>query len=244
MLGALLVLASAAGVIDWMHEAYRTISISGLLLSPISMIALLSATFWLWHELRSWQRLAIVEQLQSDLSYPCETAAEQDRFRTALAQLCATVREPQFVRFIGSTDVTADVVSLRDALDQIGLQGMDKNAIDAIRDGTRDVFFLSLVSTNALAEVVIFSFRAFGLIRRVASAYGYRPGKFGLVRLVRHIFADIALLPVGMLVALEASREAGSARRQLELPFDEENNKRNRARRSRCLPLIYLFADQ
>jgi uncharacterized membrane protein YcjF (UPF0283 family) len=92
---------------------------------------------------------------------------------------------------------------------------MDKNAAEVIRAGARDVFFLSLVSTNALIEAVIFSVRGLGLIRRVAGAYGCRPGRFGLLRLARHIFTDIALLPVGMLVALEAGREAGSAIRHV-----------------------------
>jgi uncharacterized membrane protein YcjF (UPF0283 family) len=213
--GALSILALATGLLDWMYEAFRAPSISGLVLSPIFMIALLSATLWLWRELRSWRSLAIVEQLQLDLSCPCDTAAEEDRFRAAFARLAAIAREPQFVRFVNSADLTADVAGLRDGLDRIGLHAMDQNAVAAIHGGTRDVFFLSLVSTNALAEVLLFSLRAVGLMRRVASAYGCRPGGFGLLRLARHIFADIALLPVGMLVALEAGREAGSAIRHV-----------------------------
>jgi hypothetical protein len=213
--GALVFLALAASLIDWMQDAIRSFSIAGLVLAPILMIVLVSVAAWLWRELRSWQRLAIVEELQRELSCPCETAADEARFRAAFAKLGISAREPQFVRFMDGADVAAEVDILRDGLDRVGLQGMDANAATAIRAATRDVFFLSLISTNAIAEVAIFSFRALGLIRRVASAYGYRPGKFGLIRLVRHVFADIALLPVGMLVALDAGREAGTAIRNV-----------------------------
>ncbi len=213
--GALVFLALAAALIGWMQDAYRSFSIAGLVLAPLFMIVLVSAAAWLWRELRSWQRLAIVEELQWDLSCPCETAADEARFRAAFAKLGSAAREPQFVRFLNGADVAANVGILRDGLDRVGLQGMDADTAAAIRAATRDVFFLSLISTNALAEVAVFSVRALGLIRRVASAYGYRPGKFGLLRLARHVFADIALLPVGMLVALDAGREAGSAIRHV-----------------------------
>jgi hypothetical protein len=215
MFGVVFVVVLATVLIDWMYESFRTFSISGMLLSPIFMILLWSATFWLGRELRSWQSLTIVEQLQSDLSSACEGAAEQARFRSAFAQLRKTVREPQFVRFLEGADLTSDVARLQDSLDRVGLQGMDTIATEAIRQGTRDIFFLSLVSANALGEVVVFGLRALGLIRRVASAYGYRRGRLGLIRLAKHIFADIALLPVGMLVALEAGREAGSGIRSM-----------------------------
>lgn len=213
--GALVFLALAASLIGWMQDAYRTLSIGGLVLAPLLMIVLVAAAAWLWRELRAWQRLAIVEELQWDLSCPCETAADEARFRAAFATLSATAREPQFVRFLNGADVAAGVDVLRDGLDRVGLHGMDAEAGAAIRAATRDVFFLSLISTNAVAEVAVFTVRALGLIRRVAAAYGYRPGKFGLLRLTRHIFADIALLPVGMLVALDAGREAGSAIRHV-----------------------------
>lgn len=213
--GALLILALGTSLLDWMYEAFRTMSIGGLVLVPIFMIALVSAAAWLWREVRAWQSLAMVEELQSDLSRRCETAAEDERFRAALARLRATAREPQLIGFIDGADVATDVAVLREDLDRIGLRDLDRNAAEAIRAGARDVFFLSLVSTNALVEAVIFSVRALGSIRRVAAAYGCRPGRFGLLRLARHIFADIALLPMGMLVALEAGREAGSAIRHV-----------------------------
>jgi uncharacterized membrane protein YcjF (UPF0283 family) len=213
--GVLFGIALAASLVGFVHEAFRTISITGLLLSPIFTIALVAATFWAWQQFRSWQSLAIVEQLQSDLSNPCETRTEQERFRKSFAQLRSKVSEPQLVKFLRSANVMTNVVNLQDGLDRIGLKGMDKKAIDAIRDGTRDVFVLSLVSSNAIVEVIIFVFRAFGLIRRVASAYGYRPGRPGVIRLARHIMADIALLPIGMLVGLEVGRQAGSAIRSV-----------------------------
>jgi uncharacterized membrane protein YcjF (UPF0283 family) len=211
MFGALFVAALAASLVGYIDQAFRTISITGLLLSPIFTVALVAVTVWLWRQIRSWQSLTIVEQLQSDLSSTCATAADQERFRTALVRLRSKASEPQLVEFLCSANVIEDIKSLQDALDRIGLKGMDKKAVDAIRGGTRDVFVLSLVSINPLVEVIVFSLRAFGLMRRVAAAYGYRPGSSGIVRLARHVMVDIALLPITMLAALEVSRQAGSA---------------------------------
>jgi putative membrane protein len=217
MFGALLVVALATSLIGYIDQAFRTSRITGLLLSPIFTIALVAVTFWFWRQFRSWQSLAIVEQLQSDLSSPCVTEAEQERFRTAFAELRLKASDPQLVEFLRSANVMADadVINEQGDLDRIGLKGMDKNAVDAIRDGTRDVFFLSFVSTNVLVELIIFSLRALGLIRRVASAYGYRPGRSGIFRLARHVLANIGLLPIAMLVGLEAGRQAGSAIRSV-----------------------------
>jgi uncharacterized membrane protein YcjF (UPF0283 family) len=213
--GALFVLALAVWLLDWMYEGFRTASIGGLVLAPIFMIALLAVAARLWREVQAWQSLAMVEELQSDLSRPCQNAADEERFRAALARLRAAVREPKLIEIIDGADAAADVAVLRGDIDRLGLQGMDRSAAEAIRAGARDVFFLSLVSTNPVVEAVIFTVRALGSIRRVAAAYGCRPGRFGLLRLARHILTDIALLPVGMLVALEAGREAGSAIRNV-----------------------------
>jgi putative membrane protein len=215
LFGAVVFLAVAVWLIDWMYQSLPTASIGGLVLSPILTILLFAAALWLWREFRAWQSLAQVEELQWDLSRACETVADEERFLAALAKLRAYAREPQLIRFVDGVDPAADVAALREDLDRVGLRVMDKNAAEVIRAGARDVFFLSLVSTNALIEAVIFSVRGLGLIRRVAGAYGCRPGRFGLLRLARHIFTDIALLPVGMLVALEAGREAGSAIRHV-----------------------------
>jgi hypothetical protein len=121
------------------------------------------------------------------------------------------MHEPQILRFLSGADLNADPNELRDGLDGVGLKGMDESAVIAINHASRDIFFLSLVSSKALSETLAFALRALGMIRRVALVYECRPGRLGLLYLARHMLADIALLPVGMLVAVEGAREAGSA---------------------------------
>jgi hypothetical protein len=205
------VLGVGAVLLIWISHAYRSADIIGMFEALIVTIVYFSFAFWLTREYCAWRRLALVEELQRDLSDECRNVSDEKRFRAALRKLRKAVREPGLIGFVEGANLDAETVKLRQELDQIGLRGLDANAIEVIRQGTRDVFFLSFISMSALIETAVFSLRALGMIRRIASVYGYRPSRIGSLRLVRHILADIALLPIGMMVAIEATRGAGSA---------------------------------
>lgn len=205
------VLGVGAVLLIWISHAYRAADIIGMFESLIFTIVFFSCAFWLTREYCAWQRLATAQKLQRDLSDGCDTASDEARFRAALRKLRRVTRTPTLIAFIDGADRNADTATLRQELDSIGLRELDENAVEVIRRGTRDVFVISLVSMNPLVEATAFCLRALGMIRRIALAYGHRPGRLGNMRLARHIFADIALLPIGMIVALEAVRGAGSA---------------------------------
>lgn len=202
-------------LIIWIHNAYRADNFLGALEAFALTATLFSAAFWLYREGRGWRRLAVVQDLQRDLSVECRTELDEARFRAAMRRLRRVAREASLIEFIDGADLGADTAMLRQELDQIGLCAADANAIEAIRRSTRDVFFLSLLSTNALIDMAAFSIRALGMIRRIAYAYGHRPGRIGNLRLVRHILVDIALLPVIWVLTLETVRGAGSAVRHV-----------------------------
>jgi putative membrane protein len=52
------------------------------------------------------------------------------------------------------------------------------------------------MSPSLLAQTAGFTLRAVGMIRGVARAYGHRPGRFGMIPVIRHVFADLAYLSV------------------------------------------------
>jgi hypothetical protein len=203
--------ALAVILLIWLHNAYQADDVIGTAEAAVLVATLFAAGSWLYREGRAWRRLAVAQEIQRWLSDESRTASDEARFRATMRRLRKTIRETTLVEFIEGADRGADAATLREQLDLVGLCGVDANAIEAIRQTTRDVFFLSLLSTNALIETAAFSIRALGMIRRIAGAYGHRPGRIGTIRLARHILADIALLPIGMMLALEAGRGAGSA---------------------------------
>jgi hypothetical protein len=194
----------------WLHNAYLTGDVVGTLEAFILTAALFAASSWLYREVRAWRHLAVAQELQRDLSDECRTAFDEVRFRAALRKLRRAAREPALIEFIDGADLNSDTAVLRQQLDSVGLRRVDANAVEAIRRSARDAFFLSLISTNVLIETAAFSVRALGMIRRIAGAYGHRPGRIGTLRLTRHILADIALLPIGTMLFPEAVRGAGS----------------------------------
>lgn len=199
--------AFAIVLIMWIQNAYRSGNLIGML-KPVALTAtLFSAAFWLYQERRAWRRLAVAQDLQRDLSAEYHSELDEARFRKAMRRLRGAAREASLIEFLDRADLGAETVTLRQELDQIGLRGADANAIEAICRSTRDVFFLSLLNTNVLIDTAAFSIRALSMIRRVAGVYGHRPGRIGTLRLARHILTDIALLPIGMMVALEGVRE-------------------------------------
>jgi hypothetical protein len=195
----------------WISTAYQANDATGVLEASVLTAVLFSAAFWLCREGRAWCRLAVAHDLQRDLSDECLTAADEARFRAAVRKLRRVCREPTLVEFIDRADLNSDTATLRQELDSVGLRELDETAIEVIRKSTRDIFVMSLVIVNPLIETAAFCVRALGMIRRIAQAFGHRPGRIGNLQLVRHILADIALLPVGMVLALETVRAGGSA---------------------------------
>jgi hypothetical protein len=111
---------------------------------------------------------------------------------------------------MAETDIDAEAIELRNDFDYRIVHPMDDQAVTAVYHAIRDIFFLSLVSPKLITETALFSIRAAGMIRAAAYAYGQKPGRLGLMRLIKHVLADAALLSTTMIVMRGLSHQLGN----------------------------------
>jgi putative membrane protein len=202
---------------DWADNQFRHHGALGYALLPILCAVLFFAACWLWREVSAWRRLVVVERLRADLSDVGQSEPDKRRFLAALRHLEATMEGSQKIAIAGFLNTTNDNRSadeLRVIFNHAVLYPMDEAATGAVHRAARDSFFLALISPTPVTDTIAFVVRATAMIRGVAIAYGHRPGKFGLYRLIRRMIADIALLSGLMILMGRASSVVGRVIRQ------------------------------
>ena len=68
---------------------------------------------------------------------------------------------------------------------------LDREASHLVARTATRVSVVTAVSPRAAVDIAFVLFAALGMIRRLATLYGGRPGMLGLIRLVRHIIAHL-----------------------------------------------------
>jgi uncharacterized membrane protein YcjF (UPF0283 family) len=111
--------------------------------------------------------------------------------------------------FLSSAGDTRGADELRIMFGEAVLRSMDDEALWAVQRAVYDTFFLALVSPTVLTDTAAFVVRATVMIKAVATAYGHRPGKLGLYRLLKRVLADVALLSGVMIVMGRAAGSVG-----------------------------------
>lgn len=73
------------------------------------------------------------------------------------------------------------------------LEPLDREATRLVAEAARRVSVVTAVSPRAAIDLAMVFATAVRLIRRIAELYGGRPGTFGMVKLLRHVLAHMAL---------------------------------------------------
>lgn len=73
------------------------------------------------------------------------------------------------------------------------LEPLDREATRLVAEAARRVSVVTAVSPRAAVDLAMVFATAVRLIRRIAELYGGRPGTFGMVKLLRHVLAHMAL---------------------------------------------------
>lgn len=73
------------------------------------------------------------------------------------------------------------------------LEPLDRQATRLVAEAARRVSVVTAVSPRAAIDLAMVFATAVRLIRRVAEVYGGRPGTFGMVKLMRHVLAHMAI---------------------------------------------------
>lgn len=196
-LGGLVVLGMGLAMTALIEDLYARATWLGTFGAALAALAGLSLIVICIREVVGLLRLASIEKLRARAEL---ALAEDDRdaaraiVRELSAKLSAT---PQLARSRGELQAhLTEIIDGRDLLHiaERGLMApLDEEAFRLVARTATRVSLVTAISPRAAVDLAFVLFAALGMIRRLASLYGGRPGFLGMIRLVRHIIAHLTV---------------------------------------------------
>jgi putative membrane protein len=196
-LGGLVLLATGLATTALIEELYARATWLGTFGAALAVLAALSLVVICIREIAGLFRLASIEKLRAraDLAL---AADDRDSARAIVRELAAKLSaNPQLARSRGELQThLTEIIDGRDLLHiaERGLMApLDEEASRLVARTATRVSLVTAVSPRAAVDLAFVLFAALGMIRRLASLYGGRPGFLGMIRLVRHIIAHLTV---------------------------------------------------
>jgi putative membrane protein len=196
-LGGLVTLGAGLATTRLIEDLYARAQWLGTVGAVLAAVALLALLIICAREIAGLFHLASIEKLHARAA---ATLVSDDRdeareiVRALTAKLAAT---PSLAHARGEIEShLAEIIDGRDLLHIAERQLMaplDREASQLIARTATRVSVVTAVSPRAAVDIAFVAIAALGMIRRLAAIYGGRPGMLGLIRLVRHIIAHLAL---------------------------------------------------
>ncbi|MCC8964717.1 TIGR01620 family protein [Bradyrhizobium sp. Pear76] len=193
----LVVLGTGLGVLNLVEDLFARnegLGFLGLALAVIATVALAVVTM---RELVGLARLATIEKLHLRAA---EVLISDDRAasRAVVADLLKLAhRTPQLARARSALQSHTD--DIIDGADMIRLAErelmtpLDEEARRLVSSAAQRVSVVTAVSPRALFDVLFVLVASLRMIRQLARLYGGRPGALGMIRLLRHVIAHLAI---------------------------------------------------
>lgn len=193
----LVVLGTGLGVINLVEDLFARnegLGFLGLALAVIAAVALVVVTT---RELVGLTRLATIEKLHLRAA---EVLISDDRAasRSIVADLLKLAHQtPQLARARSALQSHTD--DIIDGADMIRLAErelmtpLDEEARRLVSTAAQRVSVVTAVSPRAMIDVLFVFVASLRMIRQLARLYGGRPGALGIIRLLRHVIAHLAI---------------------------------------------------
>ncbi|MGY3484495.1 putative membrane protein [Bradyrhizobium sp. USDA 4011] len=193
----LVVLGTGLGVINLVEDLFARnegLGVLGLGLAVIATVALAVVTT---RELVGLARLATIEKLHLRAA---EVLISDDRAasRAVVAELLKLAHQtPQLARARSALQSHTD--DIIDGADMIRLAErelmapLDEEARRLVSTAAQRVSVVTAVSPRAMIDVLFVFVASLRMIRQLARLYGGRPGALGMIRLLRHVIAHLAI---------------------------------------------------
>ncbi|UGA41539.1 YcjF family protein [Bradyrhizobium quebecense] len=193
----LVVLGTGLGVINLVEDLFARnegLGVLGLGLAVIATVALAVVTT---RELVGLARLATIEKLHLRAA---EVLINDDRTasRAVVAELLKLAHQtPQLARARSALQSHTD--DIIDGADMIRLAErelmapLDEEARRLVSTAAQRVSVVTAVSPRAMIDVLFVFVASLRMIRQLARLYGGRPGALGMIRLLRHVIAHLAI---------------------------------------------------
>jgi putative membrane protein len=196
-LGGLVVLGTGLGVVNLVEDLFARSESFGFLGLTFALLATLALVVIVAREAFSLARLATIEKLHRRAA---DALLSDDRTesRTIVQDLLRIAHgNPQLARartaLAGHADDIIDGADLIRLAERELMTPLDMEARRLVSSAAQRVSIVTAVSPRALIDVLFVFAASLRLVRQLARLYGGRPGTLGLIKLMRHVIAHLAI---------------------------------------------------
>jgi putative membrane protein len=196
-LGGLVLLGTGLGVVNLVEDLFARSEGFGFLGLGFAILATLALLVIIAREAFSLARLATIEKLHRRAA---EALLGDDRAasRTIVQDLLRIAHgNPRLARartaLAGHADDIIDGADLIRLAERELMTPLDQEARRLVSSAAQRVSIVTAVSPRALIDVLFVFAASLRLVRQLARLYGGRPGTLGLIKLMRHVIAHLAI---------------------------------------------------
>ncbi len=196
-LGGLILLGLGLGVTQLVEDLFARSEGLGWLGLALALLTVLALAVIVGRESFSLARLATIEKLhrRAIAALQSDDRAESRAILGDLLKLAH--RNPQLARaratLQGHADDIIDGADLIRLAERELMTPLDQEARRLVSSAAQRVSIVTAVSPRALIDVLFVFLASLRLVRQLAQLYGGRPGTLGLIRLMRHVIAHLAI---------------------------------------------------
>ncbi len=195
--GGLVLLGLGLGVINLIEDLFARSESLGFLGLGFASVAAIALTVVIGREAFGLARLATIEKLHLRAA---EVLLSDDRAasREIVGDLLKLAHQnPQLARaraaLQGHTDDIIDGADMIKLAERELMSPLDQEARRLVSSAAQRVSIVTAVSPRALIDVLFVFVASLRMIRQLARLYGGRPGALGMIRLMRHVIAHLAI---------------------------------------------------
>jgi putative membrane protein len=195
--GGLLALGLGLAAMRLIEDLFARVAWLGWLGTALAGLGLAALGAIVVRETVGFARLRTVEHLQSTAAAAIH-ADDRAAAETVVRHLLSLVRgEPRLSRsravLRSHLDEIIDGADLLRLAERELMAPLDEEARRSVAAAAKRVSVVTAVSPRAGVDMIFVFLTALALVRRLADLYGGRPGTLGLIRLVRHVIAHLAI---------------------------------------------------
>ena len=193
----LVILSFGLWTSDLINTLFEKYELAGFIALLITIIGLIALIFFVIGEVRAIMRLASVDKIRLN----AEDATKKDdiaRARHSVDELIRyTAHSPYITRGRKTMQSHRQDIIDGKALIHLAeyelLRPIDMEARKLILNSAKRVSVVTAVSPRAIIDLGYVLYEVVGLIRRLSTLYGARPGRFGLFALIKRVISHLAV---------------------------------------------------
>jgi putative membrane protein len=193
----MVVLGLGLGVTHLIEDLFARSESLGILGIGFALAAALALGVMTLRELTALVRLATIERLHARAASVLlsDNRAESRAILRELLKLAH--RKPQLARArnarAGHADDNIDGADMIRLAERELMTPLDAEARRLVSSAAQRVSIVTAISPRAAIDIVFVFVAALRMIRQIAYLYGGRPGALGMIRLLRHVIAHLAI---------------------------------------------------